>query len=292
VPGRSLWQDTVEDAIDNTGPRAPLPGSASYDVAIVGGGFTGLWTAYYLALADPALKVAVLEAEVAGFGASGRNGGWCSALFPTPWSTLVRDSSAADALRLHRAMADTVVEVGRVAEAEGIDAHYARGGTVTLARSPAQLTRLREDIAVARERGFREDDLRLLSADEARERLEATEVVGGVFTPHCAAIHPARLVRGLARAVEARGVAIFEGTPVREIRPRLALTDAGTVSADVVVRATEGYTAGLAGARRTIAPVYSLMVATEPLPDSVWDTIGLGGRPTFKIGRASCRERV
>jgi glycine/D-amino acid oxidase-like deaminating enzyme len=281
VPGPSLWHDTVEDEPR----RAPLTGPTSVDVAIVGAGFTGLWTAYYLALADPTLRVAVLEAEVAGYGASGRNGGWCSALFPTPWSRLVRESSPADALRLHRTMADTVVEVGRVAEREGIDAHYQRGGTVTLARSGAQLARLREEVTTARARGFAEDDLRLLSVEEACAQLDATGVVGGAFTPHCAAVHPARLVRGLAHAVEARGVAIHEDTPVHEIGPGYALTGAGRVSADVVVRATEGYTAALPGARRAIAPVYSLMVATEPLPDSAWDTIGLAGRPTFSDGR-------
>lgn len=251
----------------------------------MGAGFTGLWTAYYLSVADPSLRLAVFEAETAGFGASGRNGGWCSALFPTPWRTLVRNSSPSAALRLHRVMAETVVEVGRVVGAEGIDAHYQRGGTVTLARSPAHLTRLREEVDVARGRGFDEDDLRLLDADEARAMLAASGVVGGMFTPHCAAVHPARLVRGLARVVEARGVSLFEHTRVHEIGPGFARTDAGRVSADVVVRATEGYTPALAGARRAIAPVYSLMVATEPLPSSVWDSVGLADRPTFSDGR-------
>ena len=278
----SLWHDTADDEFS---PREPLPGPASYDVAIVGAGFTGLWTAYYLSLADPTLRIVVLEAEVAGFGASGRNGGWCSALFPTPWPALVRTSSTGEALRLHRAMADTVVEVGRVVDTEGIEAHYQRGGTVTLARSTAQLARLGDEIRTARERGFGEDDLRLLDAVEARTQLAATDVVGGIFTPHCAAVHPARLVRGLARAVEARGVAIFERTRVREIRPGTAVTDAGPVTGDEVVRATEGYTPALAGDRRAIAPVYSLMVATEPIPAATWESIGLSDRQTFSDGR-------
>jgi glycine/D-amino acid oxidase-like deaminating enzyme len=278
----SLWHDTADDDFS---PRPALPGPASYDVAIVGAGLTGLWTAYYLSLADPALRIAVLEAEVAGFGASGRNGGWCSALFPTPWRALARDSGAGEALRLHRAMADTVLEVGKVVDTEGIDAHYHRGGTVTLARSAAQLVRLREEVDVARERGFGEDDLRMLDAAEARSQLDAAGVVGGMFTPHCAAVHPARLVRGLARAVEARGVDLFERTRVREIGPGFAATDVGRVTADVVVRATEGYTPALAGAKRAIAPVYSLMVATEPIPESTWESVGLADRPTFSDGR-------
>ena len=252
---------------------------------MVGAGFTGLWTAYYLARADPTLRVAVLEAETAGFGASGRNGGWCSALFPTPWRALERASSTAGALRLHRTMAETVLEVGSVLAAEGINAGYHRGGTVTLARSQAQLARLRADVDVALSRGFAEDDLRLLDADEARRHLAASDTIGGTFTPHCAAVHPARMVRGLARAVEARGVAIFEHTPVRRIENRSVVTDVGRVTGDVVVRATEGYTARLPGARRTVAPVYSLMVATEPLTPEQWESVGLADRPTFSDGR-------
>jgi glycine/D-amino acid oxidase-like deaminating enzyme len=279
---RSLWQDITDETC---APRAPLCEPASYDVAIVGAGFTGLWTAYYLSRADPTLRIAVLEAEVAGFGASGRNGGWCSALFPTPWRRLVAASSPEEALRLHRTMAATVVEVGDVVAAEGIDAHYHRGGTVTLARSRPQLARLRDEVEVAHGRGFDESDLVLLGPGEARDHLAATEVLGGVFTPHCAAVQPARLVRGLARAVEARGVAVFERTRVEQIRPGVAVTAAGDVTADVVVRATEGYTSALPGTRRAIAPVYSLMVATEPLPGATWDAIGLADRQTFSDGR-------
>ena len=270
---------------DHEAPRAPLPGPASYDVAIVGAGFTGLWTAYYLARADPTLRIAVLEAEVAGFGASGRNGGWCSALFPTPWRRLVASSSPAEALRLHRTMAATVVEVGTVAAAEGIDADYRRGGSVTLARSTAQLTRLRAEVATAHARGFSESDLHLVGAEEARDLAAARGVLGGAFTPHCAVVHPARLVRGLARVVESLGVALFEGTRVSGIQPGVARTAAGPVRADVVVRAIEGYTPALPGTRRAIAPVYSLMVATEPLSPQVWESIGLSGRPTFSDGR-------
>jgi glycine/D-amino acid oxidase-like deaminating enzyme len=282
VRSLSLWHDTADD---DFAPRSPLPGPASYDVVVVGAGFTGLWTAYYLKRADPSLRVAVLEAEVAGYGASGRNGGWCSALFPTPWRALVQRSSPEQALRLHRAMAATVVEVGKVLDREGIDAHYQRGGTVTLARTDAQLARLRDDLRIARERGFGEADLRLLDQREAAGHVDASGVRGGLFTPHCAAVHPARLVRGLARAVEAHGVVLHEQTRVLQIRPRAVVTAAGEVTADVVVRATEGYTPALAGARRSIAPVYSLMVATEPLPASTWDAIGLSSRPTFTDGR-------
>ncbi len=140
-------------------------------MVVVGAGLTGLWSAYYLQRADPGLRIAVLEQEVAGFGASGRNGGWCSALFPTSWSTLAKRGGTEGALRQHRAMQETVREVGRVAEAEEIDAHYRRGGTVVLAHTPVQLARMVEEVATARTRGFTEDDLRLLSPAEAREQL-------------------------------------------------------------------------------------------------------------------------
>ncbi len=182
-------------------------------------------------------------------------------------------------------MRDTVVEVGRVADAEGIDAHYHRGGTVTLARSRPQLHRLRAEVEEARRRGFDEEDLRLLGPDEAITHLAATDVLGAAYTPHCAAVHPARLARGLARVVESSGVPIHEGTRVRALGPRRVETDHGTVRAEAVIRATEGYTAALHGHRREVAPVYSLMVATEPLDDATWASVGLADRPTFSDGR-------
>jgi len=254
-------------------------------VVVVGAGLTGLWTAYYLHRADPALRIAVLEQEVAGFGASGRNGGWCSALFPTSWARLEKRSSANGALRMHRAMQATVREVGRVTEAEGIEAQFHRGGTVTLARTAVQLARLRADVDTAHSRGFTEDDERLLDAGEAQLLMAAEHVLGGSFTPHCAAVHPSRLVRGLARVVEASGVRVFEQTTVRRIRPGHVETHAGTVRAEIVVRATEGYTPRLGGLSRSVVPVYSLMVATEPLDDETWASIGLSGRPTFTDAR-------
>ncbi len=279
----SYWLNSVPGELS---PSGPLPGDLDVDVAIVGAGFTGLWTAYYLATAQPGLRIAVVEREIAGFGASGRNGGWCSALFPASLAKLQRMAGGGTAGRgaavaMYRAMQHTVDEVGRVAAAEGIDCQWTKGGTVQLARSAAQLERAADEVAEARAFGFGEEDLRLLSAAEARERAAATGVLGGTFTPHCAAIHPARLARGLAGAVRRRGVAVFERTPVTEIAPRRLRTPAGTVRAEYVIRATEGYTPSLPGYRRAIAPVYSLMIATEPLPETTWEQIGLAGRPTF-----------
>jgi glycine/D-amino acid oxidase-like deaminating enzyme len=274
----SYWLSSVPGDLT---PASPLPGDRDVDVAIVGAGFTGLWTAYYLATAQPGLRIAVCEREIAGFGASGRNGGWCSALFPASLAKLERMAGRGPAVAMYRAMQDTVDEVGRVAAAEGIDCHWAKGGTVQLARSPAQLERAAGEVREARAFGFGPQDLRLLSAAEASEQVAATGVLGGTFTPHCAAIHPARLARGLAEAVRRRGVAVFERTPVTEMAPGRLRTPAGTVRAEYVIRATEGYTPLLPGCRRAVAPVYSLMIATEPLPAAAWERIGLTGRPTF-----------
>ncbi|HEV7707550.1 MAG TPA: FAD-binding oxidoreductase, partial [Asanoa sp.] len=228
---------------------------------------------------DPSLRVAVLEQAYAGFGASGRNGGWCSALLPSSLPSLARRHGRASAVSLQIAMNATVDEVGRVCAVEGIACDFHKGGTVTLARSPAQLARAAAEVSSAASFGFPE--VTLLSAAASSARVGATSVLGGVFTPHCAAIQPALLARGLASVVAARGVAVYEGTPVSSLRPGAVETPFGTVRAPVVVRATEGYTAGLPGYARAVAPLYSLMVATPPLPPSVWDAIGLADRSTF-----------
>lgn len=282
--GLSLWW---EDQGEKVGARAPLPGDLDVDVAVVGAGFTGLWTAYSLAVADPALRVAVLEAEVAGFGASGRNGGWCSALFPTSHARLAADHGVPAAHAMRLAMQATVDEVGRTAAAEGIDCHFAKGGTVVAARGPAQAERARRRLAAARQAGIGEEDLRWLEGPEATTLLGADGVVGATFSPHCAALHPARLARGLATAVERLGVSVFEATRALAIeagsptaRPTVR-TLRGRITADVVVRATEGWTPSLPGQRRTLLPVYSLMVATAPLTDGFWERAGLRDRQTF-----------
>ncbi len=260
-------------------------------MAVIGAGFTGLWTAYYLLRAAPGTRVAVLEKEVAGFGASGRNGGWCSALFPASDARIARHHGADAARAMRRAMNDSVDEVGRTASAEGIDCRFARGGTLVAARNRAQVARATDEIAGSRALGFGEEDLRWLGRSEARQALDVRGLLGATYTPHCAALDPARLVRGLADAVERMGASLYERSPVVAIRPghgsvkpRLRANGA-TVRADVVVRAVEGWTPALAGQRRTLLPVYSLMVATEPLPGTFWQEAGLARRETFSDGR-------
>jgi len=255
------------------------------DVAIVGAGYTGLWTAYYLALVDPSLRIAVVEKGVAGFGASGRNGGWCSALFAASKAKVARAGGRDGAMALQRRCTRPWTRSAGWPAAEGIDCHYAKGGTVVLARTPVQAARLYAEVDEERSWGFGEGDVRWLPAAEATAQVAATGVLGGIFTPHCAALHPARLVRGLATAVERRGVAIYERTPARGLGDRVVQTPGGRVRAEVVVRATEGYTASLPGLRRALAPVYSLMIATEPLPSSFWAGVGWRDRQTLSDGR-------
>ena len=278
----SLWHETADD---DWAPRPALPGDREADVAIVGAGFTGLWTALYLTRADPSLRIAVVEAETAGFGASGRNGGWSSALFPASHASVAARSTREGAIALDRAMRASVDEVLRAAEEEGIDPRAAKGGTVVVARSEPQWTRARKEVDEARSWDVGEDHLRLLDADEASGVLAATRVLGATYTPDCSAIHPARLVRGLADAVVRRGVTVYEQTPATSIAPGRVTTRHGIVRAERVIRATEGYTATLDGERRRMIPVYSLIIATEPLPADAWEQIGLRRRETFSDHR-------
>ena len=259
-------------------PREPLPGDTTADVCIVGGGYTGLWTAYYLKKAVPFLNITVLEARFCGYGASGRNGGWL-------YNGIAgRDRYAAlhgheAAVRLQQAMNATVDEVVDVCRTENIDADIHRGGVLEVAHTPAQLSRLKDFHAV--ELAFGEKDRELYGARETAARIRVAGAVGSTWTPHGARLHPVKLVQGLAAAVEALGVTVHESTPVTEIKPKHAITPYGTVRAPYVLRCTEGFTASLAGQRRTWLPMNSSMIATEPLSDAQWDTIGWTGLETL-----------
>lgn len=279
---RSLWLDGFEGDLT---PRPTLHGDIEADVVIVGAGYTGLWTAYYLLKERPDLRVAIVEKEIAGFGASGRNGGWCSALFAASHDKIAGSHGREAAVRLQREMFSTVDEVGDVLSSEGIDARFVKSGTLTLATSPPQLDRVKGIIAQDRAWGFGEEDSRWLDRPELEARLRVDGALGAVFTPHCARIDPARLVRGLAATVEKLGATIYEKTPATGIGARHVLTPHGRVTAGIVVRATEGYTAELPGHRRDLLPLYSLMIATEPLPAETWAQIGWDGCETIHDGR-------
>lgn len=274
----ALWSDTLPVPAESDGP---LDTSVDADIAVVGAGYTGLWTALYLASHAPTARIVVLEAERIGFGASGRNGGWCSAVMPMSLPALARHHGRDATVALQDAMIETVDEIARICEAESIDCQITHGGTVTLARSRPQVQRLHHHLETMATFGYGDEHHRWLSAADAEGMVRATGVLGGAFTPHCLAIQPARLVHGLADACRRRGVRIHECTRVSAIDETGAITDRGAVRAPVVVRATEAFTARLPRERRTVVPIYSLMIATEPLSDGLWDEVGLATRPTF-----------
>jgi glycine/D-amino acid oxidase-like deaminating enzyme len=262
--------------------RPPLPGSTDADVCIVGAGYTGLWTAYYLKQADPGLRVVVLEAAFAGFGASGRNGGWVTAGLPGSRARYAAHPRGAGGVReLERHLRETVDEVARVCAAEGIDASLVKGGTLTVATTAAQDARLRQQLVAARSWGDDATIVQYLDKDELAGRMRVAGAVGALYSPDCARIQPADLVAGLAEAVTRSGVKLYEGTPVASITPGLARTPAGDVRAPYVLRCTEGFTAELPGYHRTLVPMNSSMIVTGPLSDEAWRSIGWDGFETL-----------
>lgn len=280
----SLWHDLPGAGSLEQRPR--LEGLRSADVVIVGAGYTGLWSAYYLSKLEPQLDIVVVEAEIAGFGASGRNGGWAS-------GELAVNLARAEALhgrqpltRQYREIFSSIDEIGRVCREEGIEADFEKGGTVTFASNPAQVSRLRSRLEREASWGFGEDDYRWLDANETARIARSESALGSMYTPHCAALHPFKLARGLAAAVERSGVTIFEGSPVEFIGAGQVRTRNGEVRAGTVLQCTEAFTAGFPGdGRRRVIPVYSLMIATEPLSPRAWEAIGLDRRPTFNDAR-------
>ena len=261
--GVSFWYTQI--GLPEPGPG--LGGDEEHDVCIVGGGLTGLWTAYYLKRAEPGLRVVVLEAEFVGYGASGRNGGWLSAELPGSLARYARGPHGQEgADRLAAGLRASVDEVIGVCRDEGIEADIVRNGVVFVARTPAQLSRLQDEPPGA--------PARRLTGAEVTERIAVDGALGGYVDPDCARVQPARLVQGLATVVRRMGVTVHEGTRVTAIGPGIARTERGTVRAAQVLRCLEGYTAGLAGQRRTWLPMNSAIVVTEPLTDRQWDAVG------------------
>jgi glycine/D-amino acid oxidase-like deaminating enzyme len=270
----SFW---LEDLAESLTPRPSMASSTDVDVAILGGGYSGLWTAYYLLLHEPALRVAVVDKEIAGFGASGRNGGWCSPNFPLTAGALEKRFGARAARELLLAMRSAVDEVGHVCTEEKIDAQFHKGGVLTLARGAHQLPAIRSTYAAYERLGLG-DRYQMLSPEEAAERIRVTDVHGGLYTADGASIHPARLVRGLARAVEARGGVIYERTTVTGFKPGRLITQGGELRAKrAIVLAGEAFLTRFPRLHRALLPVYSLISLTEPLTARQWSQIGWQG---------------
>lgn len=268
----SLWMNQLDDPLE---ARPSLEESLEVDVAIVGAGYTGLWTAYYLKRRAPQLRVAIVEAETAGFGASGRNGGWLM-------GNLLGEDGLLAGLPPERRRAGYDLlhgipdEVARVLQEEGIDCDYRKGGVLyCAARYPEQERRLRAYLHDLYAEGLDESDYRWLTPQELDQQLRIPGSYGAIHSPHCATIQPARLARGLARAVERLGVRLFEKSRVLHWQRGLLRTERGELRAEWIVPAVEGYAASLPPLGHYQLPVQSLLVATEPLPSSVWAEIGL-----------------
>lgn len=261
--------------------RPHLESDLQCDIAIVGAGYTGLWTAYYLVTSDPSLRIAIVEKEFAGFGASGRNGGWLSGEMGWSREQYAKRTGRQSVIDLQLAMWETVDEVMDVCAREGIDADIVKGGSLQVATTASQAVRVREHVDHEAHWGVSAPDLVFLDCAETKARINIQGAQCSSFTPHAARIQPAKLVRGLARVVESLGVRIYEHTMVSEISPHRVITDRGVVTADVIVRATEGFTAGIKGYRREWLPMNSAMIATEPLSTDQWAEIGWDGYETM-----------
>ncbi|MGY3171517.1 glycine/D-amino acid oxidase-like deaminating enzyme [Pseudomonas sp. TE12234] len=274
----SLWMDQLDEPLL---ARPALDQDLDLDVAIIGAGYTGLWTAYYLKRQAPELNIAIIEAQTAGFGASGRNGGWLMGnllgedRLLAPLSPQQRRASYD---LLHR-IPD---EVQIVLEREGIDCDFRKGGVLyCAARYPEQESSLRQYLDSLHRQGLNENDYRWLSARQLAQQIRIAKPYGGIYAPHVATLHPARLVRGLARTVERMGVRIYENSPVTHWQAGSLRTAQASVRSRWVVPAVEGYSVTLPPLGRYQLPVQSLIVATEPLSAATWDEIGLSNGQAF-----------
>jgi glycine/D-amino acid oxidase-like deaminating enzyme len=285
----SFW---LETSGDDLGPRVPLDGSTDVDVAILGAGLTGLWTAWYLRRRDPSLRILIVEREIAGFGASGRNGAWCAPDLNITMTRLAQLHGEDAARRMQQATYDAVDETGRACREAGIDGGFHKGGEITVARGPHGVPALEATYEEYRRFGFG-DRYRLVDAKTLGDRIRVAGAVRGLVSDDAAVVHPGRLVRGLARAVERAGVRIVEGTAVTGFRPRdgsgkaALVTAQGEVRAPVIVLAGEAYLTELPALHRQLVPLWSLIVLTEPLDDAQWAEIGWANREVVASTRLS-----
>ncbi len=275
----SFWLESCGDDLTS---RPALDGSVHADVAILGAGYTGLWTAYYLLRAQPSLRVVIVERDICGFGASGRNGAWCAPGLNISLGRLEKLHGFDAARATYEAVFEAVDQVGRVAVEEGIDIDWRRGGELIVARGPHETPQLEDEFAELDRFGFA-SRYQLLDGPALSAHLRIGRATAALFTPDAAAIQPAKLARGLARVVERMGATIHEQTGVTDFQPRSAyappalLTRRGSVTADTIVLAGEAYLTRLRRLHRSLIPIWSLIVLTEPLPDAVWAEIGWQG---------------
>ena len=267
----SYWHETSHRV-----PGPVLTGRHDVDVAIVGGGFTGMWTAYQLRRSEPSMKIAVIEREVIGFGASGRNGGFAMTLLDMSLAHLRRNHGDAAAKAAHNAVATSVEEMGETIAEEGIDCEWKHGGLMVVATNRGQQKRVDDDLAAAEALGL--DGFARLSREEAQAEVHSPTYVGGLREEHCAVVHPAKLVRGLAKVVERMGADVYECTDITSIEEsggKIRLTcPQGAVHADQVVLATNAWASQTPWFKKKVVPLYTYIAMTEPLTDEQWASVG------------------
>ena len=260
---RSLWLEEAL-AVEDGGPAPALEGEQTADVCIVGGGYTGLWTALRIKELEPGCDVAIVEADICGGGASGRNGGFLT----TWWSklgTLVKACGEEEGVRIARASEEAVDSIEAFCAEHGIDAHFRRGGWLWVATAPAQVGIWESAIQECERRGV--DEFVRLTPDELHEHIDQPTHLAGAFEPRTATVHPAHLVRGLRRVALERGVRIYENSPMlnlrRSGRPRVRTPD-GEITAGTTALALNAWAAAIPELSRAIVPVTSDLVATAP----------------------------
>jgi glycine/D-amino acid oxidase-like deaminating enzyme len=275
----SWWLREALESEGDRGERTPLTTAEEVDVALVGGGYTGLWTALALKERDPGLRVAVLEADVCGSGASGRNGGFLHGY----WYDLPRLRAAfgdAGAAEVAIAGGHVVPAVEAFCAAHCEDVWLEQGGHMRVALTPEQDVRLAGVVDAARKLGFA-DEAQLLDRRAVADRCRSPAFRGGVFFRDCATIQPARLVRALRRAALAAGVAVYEDSRVLELAkgpgPYVLRTAAGSIGADDVVVATNAAATGWSPVRRRLTNFGSCAVMTEPVPHVLREIGWTGG---------------
>jgi glycine/D-amino acid oxidase-like deaminating enzyme len=261
-------------------PGAPLRGDLTVDVAILGGGFTGLWTAIFLRQADPALRVAVLERDYVGYGASGRNGGYAMPLVHRSLADLARTLGDTEAGDLHRAAVAAVWSLRDFVAAEGVDCDAMPNGMLVVSNGPEQDARLDDEVATASRLGI--PGLRLLDRAAVQAEIHSETFRRGLAEEACVLVNPAKLVRGLKAVATRLGAEVHEGTAVTAIESVaggvLLRTPDGTVRADRVLLAANAYGSALDEVRRFLLPLYSYIVLTRRLTDAEWARIGWARR--------------
>jgi glycine/D-amino acid oxidase-like deaminating enzyme len=267
--GRSWW--LREALADDPGePALPLRGDTTADVVILGGGYTGMWTALHLTELDPGVDVVILEQDIAGGGASGRNGGFVNSFWGDIEYLAHRFGDRA-AIALCEAGEESVRAIGRFCDDHGIDAWYRGDGEYVVAASDDQVGRWADGVITADRLGVNEH-FQVLSGPEMRARISSPVFRGALFRKVGATVHPARLARGMRRVLLERGVRIFEDATVTRFgagSPALAETTGGTVRAAAAVVALNAWASHWKRFRRTVVIRGSYIVLTEPAPEKL-----------------------